>query len=827
MSGFSFVVLSRDVLLRTAHPFVAMNLIAVALLLLMRVYELFSVSRALSDDTGAFGFAAQILFVEGSVLGAVMFVLSLLFALTCRIFSEKTALRLHQTFLGMILAGSFLLAEYFSVTLVPLGADLFGYTVTDIAETIGASGGVSFGAAAGAIVLLLLIFFLRTFADRFTASRKVVAGFYVWTALSFPLSFVLYPAPQQFPSETEYSVAENKFVHFVSGTTRYLFSRWTGGSGHSSEEYPLLRAASDADVLGGFFTSGSVRPNIVIVIVEGLGSSFVEGGTYAGFTPFFDSLSRQSLFWKNFLSTTGRTFGVLPAVTASLPLHPKGFMDLGAAMPDHRSLFTILKENGYRTSFFYGGKIGFDGQGTFLERQGVDAVIDEEDFPPSYERSAPTADGFSWGYPDKELFRRAFAEIDSADAALRLDVYLTLSTHEPFDPPGSDQLRKRVESILVNGEMPEGKRERFRRYSEVFASLLYADDALREFLSAYERREEYHRTIFIITGDHRLIPVPFDTKIDRYRVPLLIFSPMLNTARTFHSVSTHMEVAPTLLSLLKNRYRLAMPEEEHWVGSLVDTTEAFRNIHTRLMMPFKGEMSDMIDGKHFLSGSRLFTLLEGLDIEEITDDSIAAVVAEKRDALARMFTSVVDRNKIFPLPRKRRNTGEEVDDRILFAAIDRLRLNSDQLFLLARDTAFNGYYAEARGLCRRLLAINPDFHDVRTLLGRTLAWEHRYEEAKTAFNEVIRRSPNYPDAYLGLAYTEFWNGENDSALRNAERCIGLQPENQEALLFRAEILFAAERDSAAQAEVDRLLRKNPGFADARSLHEKIAGAQKR
>jgi len=53
-----------------------------------------------------------------------------------------------------------------------------------------------------------------------------------------------------------------------------------------------------------------------------------EGAEYGGFTPYLDSLTTKSLYWENFLSNTGRTFGVLPSLLGSLPFGKSGFMEL-------------------------------------------------------------------------------------------------------------------------------------------------------------------------------------------------------------------------------------------------------------------------------------------------------------------------------------------------------------------------------------------------------------------------------------------------------------------------------------------------------------------
>jgi phosphoglycerol transferase MdoB-like AlkP superfamily enzyme len=61
-------------------------------------------------------------------------------------------------------------------------------------------------------------------------------------------------------------------------------------------------------------------PNLVFIIVEGLGRNFSGPGARLGsFTPFLDELAGRSLYFENFLSGQGRTFGVLTTVFGSLP----------------------------------------------------------------------------------------------------------------------------------------------------------------------------------------------------------------------------------------------------------------------------------------------------------------------------------------------------------------------------------------------------------------------------------------------------------------------------------------------------------------------------
>ncbi|MFZ4620347.1 MAG: sulfatase-like hydrolase/transferase, partial [Bacteroidota bacterium] len=707
------------------------------------------------------------------------------------------------------------------ITHIPLSADLYGYSWSDIQETIISSGGISPLIIVAFVAIAVLIFSLPSIARRLPAPKFLVQGFYGLTVISIPLYWIFSPSPADFTKDIEYSVAENKLLHFTSASYRYFTNNISGSNTALTTEYPFLHEDTDPDVLGSFMTVQKTKPNIVIIIVEGLGRAFVAGGSHEGFTPFIDSLSHHSLYWKNFLSTTGRTFGVLPSLTASLPFGEKGFMELGQSMPDHHSLFTLLQDNGYHTSYYYGGRINFDLQNIFLERQKINTIIDEGDFLPPYEKAAPNEAGFSWGYSDGDLFKRSLQEIDGKNITPRLDVYMTISTHEPFIPPHAEHYRELFEERLQRMGIPEEERNNYRQFKDIYSSLLYTDEAIRDFISAYKRRSDYGNTIFMITGDHRLIPVPMDTKLDRYRVPFIIYSPMLNRTEEFSSVSTHADIPPTVIGFLRKHFPMNLPAQAHWIGTVVDTAREFRAERSRAFMPFKGEISDYLDGKYFLSGDRLFSVSKNLYIDEIQNDSIKRSIEVKKNDFIAQSIFAVTKNRIYPAEHVISETIAAENDDSLYARIDRLKLNSDQLFLLARDTAFKKYYSESRVICRRLLAVNPDYHDVRALMGRTFAWERRYTEATETFMEILRRSPAYSDAYFGLAQTQYWSGNYPEALKNVSRSVELTPVNIDARFLKATMLADAGRTKDAVQELDMILARAPGMQDAKDLRKKL------
>ena len=84
-------------------------------------------------------------------------------------------------------------------------------------------------------------------------------------------------------------------------------------------EYILERYDNTENVLGPYFEKTDEKVNVVIIVVESLGSDLFGINEYGVcYTPFLDSLSKSSLLWTNCLSTTPRSFGAVPAITGSV-----------------------------------------------------------------------------------------------------------------------------------------------------------------------------------------------------------------------------------------------------------------------------------------------------------------------------------------------------------------------------------------------------------------------------------------------------------------------------------------------------------------------------
>lgn len=528
------------------------------------------------------------------------------------------------------LAVQIALEQYFLVTQVPLGSDLFGYSWNEIVTT--AQGGARMDGATLAGWLLPIATTLALLAWRARKPpmlpAKAVAGVLIACA-----GLWLVPSLVAIEGEDEHvqGAAHNKLAFFAGDNLRY----WSGDESPlpvvaasamaaTPEEapldpdYPFLHREQAPDVLGPLLdkTSGQ-PPHLVFIIVEGLGRSFSGPDAALGsFTPFLDELAGRSLYWSNFLAPQGRTFAVLPSVFGSLPFGEKGFAALGERMPRHAGLLSVLTQQGYATRFYAGFDSDFDNERAYLTLQGVERIVDIDGFGPGYARNSLSG----WGYDDSVLVSRVLA--DPAPTAPSVTVIQTMSMHTSYHFEGQDAWRRRFEQRLDELHVAEADKERYRAHADIYSTVLFTDDALRRYFEAMQRAPGYADTIFIVTGDHRLPEIPMDTKIERYHVPLIVFSPLLKQPQRVRAVSSQLDITPSLLAYLANNHGLQRPAQVAWTGAGLDTAAEFRNDHDIPLKHAKTILADFASGPWFASHDQLYRLEDGMRITPV-DNGVA------------------------------------------------------------------------------------------------------------------------------------------------------------------------------------------------------------
>ncbi len=568
----------------------------------------------------------------------------------------------------LFVLANLILIGYFSKARVPLGADLFGYSFEEITHTVSASGGLNI---INILLLGLLVFLL------FWGFRKApvfpVRPVFRKTALLFLVVVFFFggtlkPQNSGFENEFDYFISCNKLMFFATSIGNYSAQQAEESDGNFatlnetneqselsrefvSTDYPLLHKENTPDVIGRYLTTDSTQlPTIVFIITESLGRSYSgPNATLGSFTPFLDSLAQHSLYWENCLSSSGRTFEVLPTLLGSLPFGKNGFAEMGNQMPNHLSIISLLRKNGgYQSAFYYGGDPHFDNMDVFLRRQGTQSIVGESSFGSKYKKIPAKEDGFSWGYGDREILQKYLDDAPGRKPGPRIDVMLTLAMHDPFRVPDQQQYNQRVLSRIQSLKLTVDKKQFNREYIPQFASMIYYDDALRSFFTQFRQRKEFANTIFIITGDHRMPEIPISTQIDRFHVPLVIYSPMLKAGKIFPAVVSHFDVAPTLIALIRKTYRVKTPSLSAWIGGGLDTHPEFRSRNSYPMMRNKSEFMDYLEGDFFLSGETLYSLFRDNYIEPTENDSAKIRLSNRFSNFKKINRFVTEKNRIIP-----------------------------------------------------------------------------------------------------------------------------------------------------------------------------------
>ena len=304
----------------------------------------------------------------------------------------------------------------------------------------------------------------------------------------------------------------------------------------AKEYFPASRSAQVFTPVNTFSgdTGAFTKPDVVIIILESFSAEYsgflnpeLENGHYKGYTPFLDSLMRQSLTFKGFANGEKSIDGI-PAVISGIPsLMESPFILSPYASNEINSIGTILKEQGYSTAFFHGGTNGTMGFEAYTKIAGFDDYYGRNEFG-----NDEYFDG-NWGIFDEEFLQFTAQKTNRMKEPF-LSVVFTLSSHHPFTIPEK-----------YHGRFPKG-------HQSIHESIGYADFALSKFFETVSRMPWFERTLFILTADHTYTGEhPFFKKmVGRYMVPIIFFRQNKIQPELGQFTVQHTDILPSVLDYL-------------------------------------------------------------------------------------------------------------------------------------------------------------------------------------------------------------------------------------------------------------------------------------
>jgi phosphoglycerol transferase MdoB-like AlkP superfamily enzyme len=270
------------------------------------------------------------------------------------------------------------------------------------------------------------------------------------------------------------------------------------------------------------------RPlNLVIVLEESLGATFVESLGGLPVTPELEKLKTEGWWFEQLYATGTRSVRGIEAVVAGYPPTPaRSVVKLSLAQQNFYTLALGLGQKGYHTEFVYGGEAHFDNMRGFFTGNGFQKVVDRRDMKPVFEGS--------WGASDEDLFDKSLERLKLLHDAKKpfFSLIFSSSNHEPFQfPDGRIKLHDSEKQTVNN-------------------AVKYADYALGRFIAQAKKEAYWKDTVFLIVADHdnrvygdSLVP------IKKFHIPGLILGADVQPKR-IKTLASQIDLGPTLLSMI-------------------------------------------------------------------------------------------------------------------------------------------------------------------------------------------------------------------------------------------------------------------------------------
>lgn len=301
--------------------------------------------------------------------------------------------------------------------------------------------------------------------------------------------------------------------------------------------------------IGPRSSSFESKPNIVLVQCESYSmyKSSMSGNPLDP-TPYFDSISRQGIFFERCFTPHFSTARALFAILSGIP--DAQLFKFSSRNPDAVKQHTIIDNfTEYSKHYFLGGDPEF---GNF---QGVLNNINDLQMHTGQRPGIPDVN--VWGISDKALFLEAHSVFRQQQQPFFAYIQ-TSGNHRPFD---KTMASTDTDFIRLNADAATLKKYGFESVDE-FNAFRYFDYCVQQFIETAKKEAYFQNTIFVFVGDHGVAgnaealypPVWTEQRLTDEHVPLLFYAPYLLSPQLRKEVVSQIDVLPTIAGMLHQPY---------------------------------------------------------------------------------------------------------------------------------------------------------------------------------------------------------------------------------------------------------------------------------
>jgi lipoteichoic acid synthase len=287
-------------------------------------------------------------------------------------------------------------------------------------------------------------------------------------------------------------------------------------------------------------TPQTTKRNVVMIFLESTRArSTTPYNKDIDTTPFLDELSKESLMAERAYAVVPHTSKALVATLCGVapPLDDEKTESEPDVIPA-RCIADLLKEQGYRTSFFQSATEDFERRRMLVENLG------HEDFFPI---EVMSKEGFQeanyFGYEDNIMLKPSRTRLEeNGDEGPFLATYLTVTPHHDYVVPDRYGKKHFADDEVLN---------------KYLNTVRYQDFFVKNLFEQYKELGLYEDTIFILLGDHG---EGFDEHglkqhdnviyNEGLHIPFFIHDPRRPESGTIEAPVNELDVLPTVANLL-------------------------------------------------------------------------------------------------------------------------------------------------------------------------------------------------------------------------------------------------------------------------------------
>lgn len=263
--------------------------------------------------------------------------------------------------------------------------------------------------------------------------------------------------------------------------------------------------------------------NLIVIVLESFGNEFVKKKKN---TPFLNSILKKSWSLNRAFANGLTSSEAIPAIVSSMPKFSN--VDYFSSNYGNNSLdgiASILKKNGYKTTFFHGAS-----NGSMM----LDAFSSVAQFDKYYGRNEYGNDAHfdgRWGIFDTPFLKWSAQEIKNLPSPF-FSLIFTLSSHHPYIVPSNLKSDLTFKTPIEN-------------------ATFYADFSLKKFFERVEKMDWFENTLFVFVADHTSKNRKNVHPLDIYKIPLAFYHPKVDLSKIKNQpIATQIDVFPTVLDFL-------------------------------------------------------------------------------------------------------------------------------------------------------------------------------------------------------------------------------------------------------------------------------------